>query len=157
MRPALRPPGERVSRRAPAERGLPVFRGDAVGDGVVDELVAVLALDDARVRVAAREQALEDFNDPEGEFRDRDLYVFCVGPDDTMVAHPSVVGMDVTTLTDAEGQEIGNEIIRIGREEGGGSLDYRWENPTTGEIEDKSTYIEPVGEDVCAVGYYQES
>jgi signal transduction histidine kinase len=65
--------------------------------------------------------------------------------------------MDVTTLTDAEGQEIGNEIIRIGREEGGGTLDYRWENPTTGEVEDKSTYIEPVGDDVvCAVGYYQE-
>jgi signal transduction histidine kinase len=104
-----------------------------------------------------REQAIADFNEPEGDFRDRDLYVFCVGPDDTMIAHPSVVGMDVTTLTDAEGQEIGNEIIRIGREEGGGTLDYRWENPTTGEVEDKSTYIEPVGDDVvCAVGYYQE-
>lgn len=103
-----------------------------------------------------RDQAIADFNDADGPFRDRDLYVFCVGPDDTMVAHPSVVGMDVTTLADADGQEIGNAIIDIGRVDGSGMLDYRWQSPTTGEVEDKSTFIQAVGDDICAVGFYQQ-
>ena len=105
-----------------------------------------------------REQALQDFNDPQGEFVDRDLYVFCVGPDDMMTAHggnPDLIGMDVTTLQDAEGQEIGNRIIEIGRTEGEGTLEYKFENPMTGEVEDKATFIQSVGEEICAVGYYQ--
>ena len=118
------------------------------------EAEAMLETAAAHYQAVGRDQAIADFNDPAGGFRDRDLYVFCVGPDDTMVAHPSVVGMDVTTLADADGQEIGNAIIDIGRMDGSGMLDYRWQSPTTGEVEDKSTFIQAVGEDICAVGYY---
>ena len=120
------------------------------------EAEAMLAGAIAHYTDVGRDQALADFNDADGDFRDRDLYVFCVGPDDTMVAHPTIVGTDVTTLADADGLEIGNHIISIGRESGSGTLDYRWANPTTGEVEDKSTFIEAVGDDVCAVGYYVE-
>lgn len=120
------------------------------------EAEAMLETAVAHYQAVGRDQAIADFNNADGGFRDRDLYVFCVGPDDTMVAHPSVVGMDVTTLADADGQEIGNAIIDIGRVDGSGTLDYRWESPTTGDVEDKSTFIQAVGEDICAVGYYRQ-
>ena len=128
--------------------------GHAQDRATAEEAEAMLAGAIAHYEEVGRDQALADFNDADGGFRDRDLYVFCVGSDDTMVAHPTIVGTDVTTLADADGLEIGNRIIEIGRDDGEGTLDYRWANPTTGEVENKSTFIHAVGDDVCAVGYY---
>ena len=125
--------------------------------GSADEAQAMLAEAVAHYDAAGRDQALADFNDAEGAFRDRDLYVFCFGADDTMVAHPreDLIGADITGLMDADGQNIGQGILDIGRGEGSGTLDYRWANPTTDEIEDKSSFIQAVGDDICAVGYYK--
>ena len=125
--------------------------------GTAEEARTMLDSAVAHYHAAGRDQALADFNDESGGFRDRDLYVFCFGPDDTMAAHPNpqLLGADITGLQDADGQNIGQGILDIGRGGGSGELDYRWASPVSGEVEAKTSLIEAVGDDICAVGYYQ--
>ena len=125
--------------------------------GTADEAQAMLDRALAHYQEVGREHALAAFNDPDGGFRDRDLYVFCFAPDDTMAAHPSseLLGADITGLQDADGQNIGQGILEIGRGAGSGALDYRWANPVSGDVEDKTSLVRAFDDDICAVGYYR--
>jgi cytochrome c len=100
--------------------------------------------------------ALAEFNDRDGAFVDRDLYVFCIGPDYKITAHldTGMRGVDVHTLKDPDGKEIGREMIEIGKR-GGGSLEYRWVNPLTREVEPKISFLAPAGKQLCGVGAYK--
>jgi hypothetical protein len=54
-----------------------------------------------------RKQALADFTGKKAPFADRDLYVFCIGPDRVIAAnggYPSFVGMSADVLKDADGR-----------------------------------------------------
>ena len=56
--------------------------------------------------------AIVKFNDPDGAFRDRDLYVFCANVSDgVLVAHPNIVGTDLRTLKDVNGKPFGAEML----------------------------------------------
>src|SRR5882724_11761007 len=59
-------------------------------------------LDRAIVEVKADlPAAIVKFNDPKGNFRDRDLYVFCANiSDGKLTAHPKLVGTDIRTIKD---------------------------------------------------------
>lgn len=131
---------------------------EAADRGTAAEAQALLAQAVAHYQQAGRSQAIADFNNPRGEFVHDDLYVFCIGPDDKMVAYganASLVGTDTDNLKDADGKPIGQQIREIGRDRGSGTLDYKFMNPATQQAEPKSTFIQKVGEDVCAVGYYK--
>jgi signal transduction histidine kinase len=101
-------------------------------------------------------KALAEFNDRHGAFVDRDLYVFCIGPDYKISAHidSGMRGVDVHTLTDPHGKEIGREMIEIGKR-GGGALEYSWVNPVTRNVEPKISFLAPAGEQLCGVGAYR--
>jgi cytochrome c len=110
----------------------------------------------AFVAEVGEEAALAAFNDRHGAFVDRDLYVFCIGPEYKITAHidSGMRGVDVHTLKDPDGKEIGREMIEIGKR-GGGSLEYRWVNPVTREVEPKITFLAPAGRQLCGVGAYK--
>jgi cytochrome c len=101
-------------------------------------------------------KALAAFNDPKGGYVDRDLYVFCQGPDGKITAHrdPTMVGKEVATLKDADGKEIGKQMIEIGKK-GSGSLEYRWPNPVSNKVETKVSYLKKAGDQLCGVGAYK--
>jgi hypothetical protein len=101
-------------------------------------------------------KALAAFNDSKGGFRDRELYVFCVGPDNKISASidPKMIGVDETTIKDADGKEIGKEIAALGAK-GGGSLEYRWTNPVSGKVENKISFVKRAGAQTCGVGAYK--
>ncbi len=110
----------------------------------------------ALVESEGEEKALAIFNDRKGPFVDRDLYVFCMGPEFKITTHldPGLRGVDVATLKDPDGKEIGREMIMIAKR-GGGSLEYRWVNPVSGEVEPKISFLKPAGDQVCGVGAYK--
>ncbi len=126
------------------ERGTP-----ADARALLDRAVALVEKDGA-------EAALARFNDAAGGFVDRDLYVFCMGPAYKITAHidPGLRGVDVSTLKDPEGKEIGREMIMIAKR-GGGSLEYRWVNPVSKKVETKVSYLKPAGTQFCGVGAYK--
>jgi signal transduction histidine kinase len=91
----------------------------------------------------AGEAAFADMTAPSEDFVDRDLYIFVVGPDHTVVAHGETaarLGLDVTMLTDADGFAYGQAILDSATAEGAW-LDYKREDPLTGEIQPKSSWL----------------
>ncbi len=98
--------------------------------------------------------AFDAFNTPGGEWHDRDLYVFVIGNDGTMKAHgakKTLVGRKVIALKDVDGKAFVEEFLKI---EGQDWVDYKWQNPQSKAVEQKTSYIVRVGDMVVGVGAY---
>jgi hypothetical protein len=124
--------------------------------GTPEEARALLERAVALVESEGEERALAAFNDRNGDFVDRDLYVFCIGPEYKISAHIDVGlrGVDVATLKDPDGKEIGREMIEIAQR-GSGSVEYRWVNPISKEVEAKISFLKRAGRQFCGVGAYK--
>ena len=135
------------ARPAAAQRGTPA-EAQALLKKAVDHYKAV-----------GRKQALTDFTSKKAPFSDRDLYVFCIGPDRIISAHgfvASYVGTSADALLrDADGKPLGKAIFDAASGPTGGSVRYRFVNPVSGKTEPKVSFVEKVGTDVCGVGAYQ--
>src|SRR5262249_23594149 len=102
-----------------AERGTPA------------EAKAMLEKAVAHYNKVGRTQALADFNAKKAPFSDRDLYVFCIGPDRMTVANggfPAMVGQSVDNVKDATGQPLGKVLLDSAKKTDG-SVEYTWTNP----------------------------
>ena len=140
-----------------AVAGLLAFVAIGAGDkGTQDEAKALL--DKAVAAVKADEgKALAAFNDPKGGFVDRDLYVFCfdkAGKITAQGANPAMIGTDVKTIKDPDGKAIGVEMMSLAAK-GGGSVEYKWESPTTKQVGTKVSFVKPAGGQTCGVGAYK--
>ena len=125
--------------------------------GTPAEAKAMLAKAVAHYKAVGRKQALADFTGKKAPFGDRDLYVFCIGPDRLMVAnggYPSFVGMSVDVLKDADGKPLGKALWEMGSRDHGGSVEYPHINPVSHKPEPKVSFVEKMGDDVCGVGAY---
>ena len=94
--------------------------------------------------------AFAAFNEGD-EWHDRDLYVFVVDMDGTMVAHganDALIGQNLIDLTDPAGTPLIANIVAV---EDHGWVDYHFENPQTQEVEPKRSYVVRVN-DQYAVG-----
>ena len=131
--------------------------GAAGERGTPDEAKAMLKKAVAHYKVVGRKQALADFTAKKSPFADRDLYVFCIGPDRIEVANggfPSYVGMSADALKDAKGNAVGKAILDVASSKGEGAVEYLWLNPVSHKTEAKISFVEKVGDDVCGVGAY---
>jgi len=70
--------------------------------------------------------------------------------------NPSIVGKDLTDVTDANGKKYRREIIELAQKQGKGWVDYQYKNPTSGKIEPKTTYILRVNDVVLEAGIYKK-
>ena len=145
------------------------------GGGVALALALVLAiapagaaerasLDDAKAMAESAasymqsegpEKAMAAYNS-DAQFKDRDLYVFLMQPDGTMVAHganPGLIGKNLMELRDPAGKPFVQEMVAVADR---GWVDYSWQNPTTKAIEAKRSYIIREGGYVIGVGAYAQ-
>ena len=114
---------------------------------MLEKAVAALQADQA--------QALEMFTKGEGGFKDRDLYPYCGGPDGTFTAHPSLAGKSLKDLKDKAGKPLGEEVYAAAKEGEIAEVSYMWPRPGESDPVQKVVYVTKVGDQVCAVGYYQ--
>jgi signal transduction histidine kinase len=123
--------------------------------GTAEEARAMLERAVAAVK-SDKTQALEMFNKEDGDFRDRDLYVFCANVTDGIeTAHPTHKGRKLTDLKDANGFAFGAEIMRTATEGEISEVAYMWPRPGSDIPVRKTTYVTKVDDQVCAVGFYQ--
>ena len=75
--------------------------------------------------------ALAKFNAGNAEFRDRDLYPFCIGADGRTTAHADAaqLGQPVHDLNDVEGKAFGQEILKVSEEGKINEVTYNWPEP----------------------------
>jgi hypothetical protein len=99
--------------------------------------------------------ALAMFAKGEGGFKDRDLYVFCGGPDGMFTAHPTLNGKSLKDLKDKTGKPLGEEIYKSATPGKITEVSYMWNRPGSTDQVPKVSYVTKVGDQVCAVGYYK--
>jgi cytochrome c len=102
--------------------------------------------------------AFQKMTAPSTEFRDRDLYVFVIGPDHRTVAHggdAKRVGMDVTQNVDPDGKPFGLAFIEQANEDGAW-VDYKILDPQSGKVLPKSSWIVLRDGYIFGAGIYKE-
>ena len=69
--------------------------------------------------------------------------------------NPRLVGKNTTELKDAEGVYFIKKMIEVAGAKGNGWVDYKWLDPVSKEIEQKSTYVEKYEDLVVGCGIYK--
>lgn len=133
---------------------------NAADRGSADEATAMVARVQALFASKGEEETFAAIMDKaNAEFHDRDLYAFVYTMDGVNVAHgakPALVGKDLSGLKDQTGKQIIIEMVGVTKEGGKGWVDYKWPNPTNNAIEDKSSYVEKLGDKYfVGVGIYK--
>lgn len=91
-------------------------------------------------------------------FHDRDLYPFFDDMKGTCVAHgarPALVAKSLIDLKDQDGVYLIRKMVNLAEGPGDGWVDYKWPNPITNKIEDKSSYVERMGGYFVGDGVYR--
>ncbi|KIF80118.1 cache domain-containing protein [Noviherbaspirillum autotrophicum] len=123
-----------------------------------EEAVALVKKAAAYLNANGKEKALAEFSNPKGQFVERDLYVFVNDLNGNTMAHggnPKLIGKNVIELKDADGKLFIKEMSELAKTKGKGWVDYKWPNPVTKAIEEKTTYIERVGDVMIGCGIYK--
>lgn len=102
------------------------------------------------------EEAFKKFQEKDGGFIDRDLYVFVFDKDGNFKAHgakPVLVGKGGLAMKDVSGFPFVKAFLEV---KDTAWVDYKWPDVTdNGKIKDKSTYVTKVGEYTVGVGYFK--
>ena len=106
-----------------------------------------------------RDMAIAAFNDRLGQFVDRDLYIVAATlADGVRIAHgfnAKMIGKSLNDFKDIEGKPYGLEIIEMAKTTGVGWVDYKFTNPVTKRVMDKTSYLKKVDDVVIFAGAYK--
>ena len=115
----------------------------------------------AYYKANGKDKTFAEINDPKGQFINKDLYLFAgaVKSGGVTLAHganPKMLGKPLGDLKDVDGVYFVRKINEVaGSKTGYGWVDYKWPNPTSKVIEQKSTYVERVDDIYFACGIYK--
>jgi hypothetical protein len=125
--------------------------GHADEFGTAEEAKAMLNRVVAALKDDKR-KALEDFNDGNGGFKDRDLYVLCANASDGMItASPSSNGMNLNDFPP------GKNVMKTATVGEVRETTYWWPRPGSIKPLKKHTFYTKVGDQICGVGYWEGS
>jgi cytochrome c len=138
---------------------LSAWPGLAAEFGTREEAVAMVKRVQEKFKKDGPAETFKAVSDPSTkEFHDRDLYPFIYDLSGLNVAHgarPALVGKNLISLKDQDGKYLIKEMIAIAKGPGSAWIDYKWPHPITSKIEDKSSYIEKMGDYFVGVGVYR--
>ncbi|MDO8775440.1 MAG: methyl-accepting chemotaxis protein [Burkholderiaceae bacterium] len=117
--------------------------------GTADEAYALVRRGLELIKQIGESAAAARFHDPQGGFRDRDLYIFvfdCNGLYHVFGSTPANVGKTVFDIRGLDGNHVLSEgFAAVAR--GGGWIDYEVVNPVTTVVDEKTSYILPLSGD----------
>jgi hypothetical protein len=124
--------------------------------GTAEEAKAMLERAVAAVK-EDKAKALDMFNNGEGGFKDRDLYVFCANASDGIItAQPYMnKGKQLRDIEGKHGAPFGQEIVQTATEGTIKEVTYWWPRPGSDKPLAKTTFYTKAGDQICAVGYYK--
>jgi len=128
----------------------------AADSGTPDEAKAMALRAADLLRQSGPDKAFPVFNaksDP--QFHDRDLYVMVYDETGKNVSHganPALIGKDLLDLKDTDGKPLIREFVAIQDQ---AWVDYKWPDPISKKIMQKTTYVVRVGPYLVGVGAYR--
>jgi signal transduction histidine kinase len=128
--------------------------------GTKDEAVAMVKRVQEMFKKDGAAATFKAVSDPSTkQFHDRDLYPFVYDMSGRCVAHgarPALIGKNLIDIKDQDGKYLIREMVELSKGAGSGWIDYKWPNPQTNKIEDKSSYVEKMGDYFVGVGVYRQ-
>jgi signal transduction histidine kinase len=144
---------------AAAGIGLAMFLPAVASAGTAEQAQAFAERAAAHVKDVGKDRAFADFSKPDGGYVDGELYVFCQAEDGVILAHggnPALVGKNFLNVKDPDGKLPNAEMNKLGLTQGAGWYDFRWPNPATKQIQQKSAYVIKIDDHtICGSGYYK--
>ena len=117
--------------------------------GTADEAHAMVCRAAQLVQQSGLAAAVQQFHDPAGGFRDRDQYIFVFdrhGVYQAFGSSPERVGQTVHDVPGLDGTLVLREFFAAAQR-GGDWVDYEVVNPVTRVVDEKTSYILPLGTD----------
>jgi TRAP-type uncharacterized transport system substrate-binding protein len=126
--------------------------------GTREEAVAMVRRVQEKFKKEGAEATFRAINS--GTFNDRDLYPWVHTIDGTLHvangAFPQIRGKNLHDMKDQDGKFTTQEFMRIASAPPyHGWSDFRWLNPKTNTVEDKSAWVERMGDYLVGVGIYK--
>ena len=136
------------------------LRADPPQHGSKDEAVAMVQRVEDMFSEEGAAATFKAVSDPSTKaFHDRDLYPFIYDLSGVCVAHgarPALIGKNLIDIKDQDGNYLIREMIDLVKGPGSGWVDYKWPQPQTNKIEDKTSYVEKLGDNYfVGVGIYR--
>jgi cytochrome c len=131
--------------------------GFAADHATADEAVAMVKKVIAYIKANGKDKAIAEINSQK-MFLDRDLYVSIGDANGLSLANggnPRMAGKNLLELRDVEGKPFVKEGTEILKAKESGWVDYKWPNPVSKQIEQKSMYFEKAGDLVISAGVYK--
>ena len=127
--------------------------------GTPQEAEALVKKAIAEIKAVGKDKALAEISNPKGKFIDRDLYVFVYDMNGKCVGHgfnQKMIGKDLVQMKDPDGRFYVKERIEIIKTKGSGWQDYKFTNPLSKKIENKTAYIEGIDGLIVGCGVYKK-
>jgi signal transduction histidine kinase len=126
--------------------------------GSAKDAQALVARCAAQVKKVGGQKVYDEINAKAPTWFDRDLYLTIYDLDGKCLAqggNPKMAGKDLIDLRDADGRPFVKERIELARSKGAFWQDYKWTDPVTRKVMNKTTYCERHEATVLCVGVYK--
>lgn len=126
----------------------PMSRASAGPIGSRADAVAMVRVVQQRFKEDGAEKTFKAISDKSTkEYHNLDLYPFVYTLDGVCVAHgarPALIGKNLDSLKDQDGKYLIRDMAKLSQK-ADGWYDYKWPNPVTNAIEDKTTFYAKLG------------
>ncbi len=112
-----------------------------------EEAKALVEKAAAYVKANGKEKAVAEFNNPNGQFKKGELYIFGNNFEGICQAHGGnvkLVGQNHIGLKDANDKLFMKEMIEVTKTKGSGWVNYSWTNPVTKKVQPKTAWVQRV-------------
>ena len=138
---------------------LPVAAQDK-SKGTKAEAIVMVDKAVAHIRKNGRAKAFQDFNNKDGPFTDRDLYVVVYDINGKVLSHGAnekMIGKDLIDLRDNDGKYFVRERVEMMKRapDAKGWQDYKFMNPVSRQIEPKQMYLYRFEDLIVGCGVYK--
>jgi cytochrome c len=133
----------------------PALAGDKAGKPEAEAMVKKAV---AFLKANGAEKAYGEFDNKEGQFTDRDLYIVVYDLSGKCLAHGAnakLIGKDLSDSQDIDGKYFVKERAELAKTKQSFWQDYKFANPVTKKIEPKEMYCERVDDVAVCGGVYK--
>lgn len=130
----------------------------ALADDNPADAIAMVDKGLAYMQKNGKDALVQEINNKNPEFINGSIYLYVRGLDGVVIAHPinpKLIGKNMLDLPDADGKYYRKEIIALAKSKGKGWVDYRYNNPVSKQIENKTTYIFRINDVILEAGIYK--
>ncbi len=131
----------------------------AAENGTPAEAEAMAKKAVAYIKANGLEKGLAEISNPKGQFVDRDLYVTVYDMTGKCLAHgfnQKMIGKDLIGMKDPDGKLFIKDRVDMMKTKEKAWQDFKFTNPLSKKIEDKTAYIEKVGDVIVMSGAYKK-